>query len=127
MQVQHPRCTPVDGRKPPSKVSIPGHGNVAVDEEGYLDVENDAVVERAMSMLADAYDVEYTDDGNVVFEEDGPPDDVELPVDPSEHTVSDLEKALADVELSDTEREALLDAERDGKDRDTAIEAIEEA
>lgn len=127
MQVQHPRATPVDGRSPPSQVSIPGHGNVTVDEDGYLDVE-EAAAERAMTLLADAYDVEYTDDGDVVFEEDGPPDDdVEPPFDPSDYTIDELEAELAERELSDDERSALLKAEREGDGRTGAVDAIEEA
>ena len=74
MEVQHPRGTDVDGRRPPSQVTIPGHGNVAVDDDGYLaDLEADAA-RRAMQVLGDAYGVTYTDDGDVVREEDGPPD-----------------------------------------------------
>ncbi len=119
MQVQHPRATPADGRRPPSKVTVPGHGNILV-EDGYLDVD-DEVAERAMSVLADAYDVEYTADGDVVFEEDGPPDDVSPPFDPSELTVDDLEARLADGDYSDAELAALADAE----ERKTGLDAIE--
>jgi electron transfer flavoprotein alpha subunit len=45
-------------------------------------------------------------------------------LDPSEHTVDELEAELADVDDAD-ELEAVLAAEREGKDRKTAVEAIE--
>jgi hypothetical protein len=67
MQVQHPRATDIDGRPAPSKVSIPGHGNVPVDEDGYLDNLGEDGARRAMNALAEAYGVEYTDDGDVVL------------------------------------------------------------
>jgi len=70
MKVQHPRATDADGRDPPSKVSIPGHGNVVVDEDGYLNDLDDGEAKQAMRTLADAYDVEYGDGGDVVREKD---------------------------------------------------------
>jgi electron transfer flavoprotein alpha subunit len=45
-------------------------------------------------------------------------------LDPSDHTVSELKDAIVDVDDADEIRE-ILDAERDGKDRKTAKEAIE--
>jgi hypothetical protein len=45
-------------------------------------------------------------------------------LDPSDHTVADLEDALVDVENPDDLRD-ILAAEEDGKDRKTAREAIE--
>jgi electron transfer flavoprotein alpha subunit len=45
-------------------------------------------------------------------------------LDPSDHTVSELKDTLVDIDDHD-ELEAVLEAERDGKDRKTAKEAIE--
>ena len=47
-----------------------------------------------------------------------------MALDPADHTVADLEDALADVDDAD-ELAAILEAERDGKDRKTAVAAIE--
>lgn len=68
MQVQHPRATDADPRDPPSRVSIPGHGNVSVGGDGYLAELDESTAKRAMDALGAAYDVEYTDDGSVVAE-----------------------------------------------------------
>jgi len=125
MQVQHPRGTDVDARSAPSKVSIPGHGNIPVDEDGYLAELEEGAAEHAMSVLADAYDVEYGADGAIVSEEDDPPDEVEAPFDPSDHTVAELSDELADADLSDAELAAIADAERAGDDRTGALDAIE--
>lgn len=46
-------------------------------------------------------------------------------IDPSEHTISELEEALEDVDDPD-ELEAILDAEQEGENRAGAKEAIEE-
>ena len=68
MQVQHPRATDADPRDPPTAVSVPGHGNVAVNTDGYLADLDDDVADRAMRALGDAYGVDYTDDGDVVLD-----------------------------------------------------------
>lgn len=47
--------------------------------------------------------------------------------DPNEHTVSDLRDELGEMGLSAEMGEALLAAERDGKNRETALDAIEAA
>lgn len=52
---------------------------------------------------------------------------VDSPFDPGEHTVDDLEAKLDDNEYTDGELDALEAAERDGDDRETALEAIEAA
>lgn len=50
--------------------------------------------------------------------------DAEAPFDPSEFTVAELRDQLTGDE-SDAEREALADAERDGKNRSSAIDILE--
>jgi len=47
-------------------------------------------------------------------------------IDPSGLTVVELNEKMAEVELSEEERRALIEAESEGKDRKTAIDAIEE-
>lgn len=49
---------------------------------------------------------------------------MEPPIDPSDHTVSELEGALEDVDDPEA-LDAILEAEHDAEDRTTAIEAIE--
>lgn len=44
------------------------------------------------------------------------------PYDPSEFTIKELRTELSD--LSDSQREALVAAEREGKNRDTAVEVL---
>lgn len=51
----------------------------------------------------------------------------EPPFDPSEYTVDEIEAELAEGEFSSAELDALAEAEADGKDRETALEAIEDA
>lgn len=47
---------------------------------------------------------------------------VDTPYDPNEHTIKELRTMLND--LSDSQREALVAAERDGKNRETAIQVL---
>ena len=51
----------------------------------------------------------------------------EPPFDPSELTVDELEAELADGEFTDHDLDVLATAEQDGKERDTALDAIEAA
>lgn len=120
MQVQHPRATDADGRPLPSSVTVPGHGNIVIDEDGYLATDDEAVATAARRALADAYDVEYTDDGDVVA------GGVDAPFDPTDLTVDEVETRLADGEFTDAELDALADAEGDDG-RTTALDAINEA
>lgn len=58
---------------------------------------------------------------------DEPDEEEELALDPSEHTVRELRRALADHEFQPAELRAIRDAEAAEKDRVTAIDAIEDA
>jgi len=49
-----------------------------------------------------------------------------LPFEPSGITVANLEGRLEELELSEEARRALIEAESEGKNRSTAIDAIEE-
>lgn len=49
------------------------------------------------------------------------------PFDPAEYSVDELEDALAADDYSAADLDALSDAERDGKDRTTALDAIDAA
>lgn len=94
------------------------------DENGFAEVDE----ERGRKLLAMHRHIERGGHGPV--EDDGggdkPPDeDVEPPFDPSEKTVDELQDALEQNEYSDAELEALAEAEADGKNRETALEAIE--
>jgi len=51
-------------------------------------------------------------------------DTTESPLDPDDHTVTELQDALATGEYTDEQLAALKTAEQAGKDRTTAIEAI---
>lgn len=50
----------------------------------------------------------------------------ELLLDPAEYTVTELEDALADIDVTETEKELLHEAESGGKDRATAFDVIAE-
>lgn len=89
------------------------------------------VDEETAARLVDRYDpVSYatdpadTDDGDDGDGEDG---DVEPPFTPGEKTIDELEDELANTDYDDAELEALADAERDGENRDGALDVIEEA
>ena len=43
----------------------------------------------------------------------------------AEHTVSEIREAQARVELTEDERQTLTDRERDGKDRESAVDVLE--
>jgi hypothetical protein len=143
VNVQHPHATDIDGRPAPSAVTIPGHGNLAVND-GYLKDLDEAVAGRAMKTLAGAYDVAYTDEGDVVREADETRDDTDgdgaaidedsgtsdgektyMPAfDPGEFSVAELRDELDNRDLTDDELVTLLSAEDTNKDRKTAKEAI---
>jgi len=120
MQVEHPLAGDGDGR-PPSNVDVDGD-SVAVDDNGRFEIPE----ERSgwLRRFAEGYDVEPD---ALVYEADGPPDDVEAPFDPSDLTVDELKSELEDapVELSDEDLDALAAAEAAGEDRDTALDAID--
>lgn len=69
MRIQHPRSV-IEGRTPPSQVSVPGRrGSVTVDEAGHFEI-NDDRAGRVMRTLAEAYEIEYTDEGEVVLDDE---------------------------------------------------------
>jgi len=118
MKVDHPLAGDGDGVAP-SNVDVDGD-TVAVDEDGVFEVPE----ERAgwLHRFAEAYD--ETPDA-LVREEDGPPDEAEAPFDPCDLTVDELTSALEDDDLDSDDLDALAAAEADGKDRDTALDAID--
>lgn len=77
MRIEHPRAA--RDLTPPDRVGIAPRNHASVDEDGYFEVDDDRA-DVIMSRFAESYDVEYTDDGEVVLpddtpaEEDGPPD-----------------------------------------------------
>lgn len=68
-RIRHPRATDAVARAPPGSVTVPiGRGSydsAELDEDGYVDVA-DEHADDVMEAWADAYDVEYTDDGELV-------------------------------------------------------------
>lgn len=69
-------------------------------------------------------DADTNDDSGADADEET---ETESPFDPSDATVTELEDRLDDESFSDDELDALADAEREGKDRETALDAIDEA
>lgn len=119
MDVTHPRATDVDGRDPPSQVTVEGE-NIVVSDDGVLEDLDEDTAKQAMRTLAGAYDVEYADDGLLSREAD-------VPFDPSEYTISEIEDRLAEASLTDAELQTLDEAESDGKDRGGAHAVIRDA
>jgi hypothetical protein len=121
----------------PPNVTVRGIGSFSVGDTA--DVDADA----AEYLVEERGDFEYvTGDGPAdaetespeddVREEDGPPDEPQYSIvtddgeqlTAAEATVDEIEAAIADVDDADALR-YMLDAERDGQNRTTAIEAIE--
>ncbi|WP_135302647.1 hypothetical protein [Haloarcula amylovorans] len=95
---------------------VGGYGFDPGDEH---DVEGDLA-----DYLADHEDFEVVDSrDDSVGQEDEPPDDSLAP-DPSDHSVADLRDELADIGDIDV-LAAVYDAEEAGKNRETALEAIQ--
>lgn len=72
------------------------------------------------------------DTGGDTVESEAPGSDeqyVESPFDPGDHTVDELRDALENIpdDVTDAELEALAEAERDGDNRTSALDAIEAA
>ncbi|WP_435175643.1 hypothetical protein [Halorussus sp. AFM4] len=116
MQVEHPLAGDGDG-VPPGKVDVNGEA-ISVDEEGVFELPDDQ--SGWLQRFADAYDV----DPETLIPSD---DAVEPPFDPSEFNVDELEERLEGADLTVDELDALADAEADGKNRETALDAISDA
>ncbi|NLV11888.1 hypothetical protein [Haloarcula argentinensis] len=76
------------------------------------------------AVVDDAGATEDETDDDTVGQEDGPPDAGGPIPDPSEHSVKDLRDKLSDIDDIDV-LAAVYDAEDAGKDRDSAIDAIQ--
>lgn len=92
--------------------------------DGSIPVENDEIVVED-EQLARALEAEYGALDLVGEPEESEESDeaIEAPFDPGEFTVSELEEVMPG-DYSDGEREALADVERNGKDRSSAIDAL---
>lgn len=86
-------------------------------EEAEMDADAPPVADTA----ADSADTEPADN------ESTEADETEAPFDPSEQTIDELETRLEENDFSDAELDALADAESNGKDREGATDAIDEA
>jgi hypothetical protein len=99
------------------------------DTEDEADAENQS--ESESESEADA-DPDHETDTGVAEEPDPESGDIELgydvdeepPISPSEYTIVDLEDELTREDYSDEELEALLEAEKENKDRNGAVDAI---
>lgn len=125
MEVEHPRAGDGPGT-PPGAVDVNGE-RVPV-EDGVFEVDDVNWLRR----FAQRHSVEPDE---LVREEDGPPDEDEeqdegdaddsLAVDPGDHSVADLRDVLDERDLDSDDLQAIRDAEVSGKDRTTALEAID--
>jgi hypothetical protein len=118
MRVEHPNAGEGDGVAP-AQVDVDGD-NTPVGEEGTFEIPDDAT-----GWLRRFTERHGVDPDDIVREEDGPPDagGADAP-NPSDHSVADLRDILNDIDDVDV-LEAVLERERDGKDRETGVEAIE--
>jgi len=117
MTVTHPLA---DRDAPaPAAVSAPDGRTYPVADDGTIECPDGVAAELAAA-LAERY--------GTAREEDGPPDadggEPAPTVDPGDHTVADLREAIADIDDADALR-AVGDAEEAGKNRATAMEAID--
>ena len=82
--------------------------------------------EQEWAAFGDSLEPVAVDDAG---EEEDENEDVEpeAPFEPSEKTIDELEAALADGEFSEAELKALLEAEKAGKHRDGATDALDDA
>lgn len=117
MQVSHPLAGEGDG-VPPASVDVNGT-HVPVDD-GVFAVDDESWLQR----FADRYD---TTPDELVCEEDDEPDDDTLPWDPGNHTVDEVREHAESIDGDDVVAtlEAYREAEANGKDRTTALEAID--
>jgi len=116
MRVRHPHA--LHDHAVPAAVTV-GDENVPVDADGWFEVD---ASERWLAHLAERHGV--TPD-ELVYEEDGPPDREQAPaVDPGDLTVANLRDAVADIDDAEALR-AVRRAEADGKNRTTALDAVD--
>jgi hypothetical protein len=99
----------------------------------FRDHANDRVIEPGEELPEDVADqiaaahphqVEQTDDEPTDTDDES---EATSPIDPTEHTVPELEDALEEGDYSDAELDAIADAEAAGESRNTALDAIEAA
>ncbi|MCJ0619449.1 hypothetical protein JZX76_07980 [Haloarcula hispanica] len=100
------------------RVTVRGIGEFGLGDQ--VEVSKD----DAAYLCDERADFERVDDA---AEEDGASDEANPPFDPSASTVDEIEAALEETNHHPVALQALLDAEKDGKNRDTAVEAIEAA
>jgi hypothetical protein len=96
------------------------------DEDGYAHVDDPEAAEQ-IAALHRHVDVEPAAQSPASSDDPAETDAVESPIHPTEHTVDDLEAALEDGDFTGDELDAIAAAEADGDDRETALEAIDDA
>jgi hypothetical protein len=114
MRINHPRNVP------PSRVDVNGT-HAEVDEDGTFELP-DGVSEGWVQRFASAHGVEA--DEIVVGDESEGSDDEAPPILASEANVDEIEAAIERVESPESIR-VILEDEREGKNRTTAVEALE--
>lgn len=118
MRVTHPRALDDDAGPPPAAVDVRGR-TVPLGDDDAFETDDEAWVRR----FANRYDVDPED----IVPDWGDADDdaIGSPFDPGEYTVPELEDELVDEDYGGSELHALAAEEQRGKNRETAIEAIE--
>ena len=96
-------------------------GPELTEDDPYLDGLDE---ERAEALVRSNWAVRHADvdDAREFYEGSAKP-----PINPSEFTVDELEAEVSESDYSNTELDAIAAAEADGEDRNTALEAIDEA
>lgn len=114
-EYRHPRAMEDVEGTVPAAVDLHGE-HVPIDEDGTFESEN----ETAVRALADAYDLTLAD----LRVGGGGSDDEPKLMAPGEFTVSELREYVSDIDDTGA-LGTLAELEREGKDRTTAVDAIE--
>lgn len=112
MRLRHPR------NRPPSMVSVDGN-RVAVDDDGTFELP-DGVSRGWVRRFASSYGV----DPEELIVDDSKDGGNTPPIIASDATVDEIRDVVADIESADAVR-FILEDEREGKARKTAISALE--
>lgn len=119
MRVSHPRALDDDTGPAPSRVDVRGT-TVPVEDDGTFEIDD----EPWLQQFADAYDVTVDE----LHVEDVSEDGLLGSFDPTDHTVDEVQDHVESIDGSDIveELEAIRGAESEGKNRTTALEAIDD-
>lgn len=105
-----------------------GRGTFSYEGELFAPGETVDVDEETADDLLDHWSDGWERADETQSAEDGDDSEaVDAPLNPSEYTVADLEDELEGGDYSADDLDAIESAEQDGKDRETALEAIDDA